>query len=549
MSKQRERWQNPSVVFQPQVYTAMQAGVRQIVNAIRPTLGPFPRLVLYDTTLGSTGRLPELLDDGGTIARRIIQIRGRDEDVGAMLARHMLWRQRENVGDGTATAAVIFETAFDEGIRYVAAGGNPMRLRGYLERGMRVILDELAGMTFHLEGKAALGDLATSICYDAELGAMLGEIFEIIGEYGRLEIRGGRGRQLEREYVEGMYWSGGLLSRKMINTPERGRAELENPAILLTDQAIKDPRELIPVFAAVIKAQTEGLVLVVRKLSEGALAMILANQKQQRLKVEIVAVKTPGTANTDQRDALIDLSVLTGGHPFLRAAGETLERIRPQDLGYARRVWADKDHVGIIGGRSDPRELREHLAGLRRTYANLEDPDDRKKLQARIGKLMGGSATLWVGGNTKTELEYNKELARRTADAMRGAMREGVVPGGGAALLDCRPALQERLEQSTDVDARAAYRILLRAVEAPTRTLLQNAGLEPGAVMGEIDAAGPGHGYDIQQGEVVNMVEVGILDAVTAVKAAARNAISTAALALTTDVVIHRKNPPEAMHT
>ena len=549
MAKAKSKWQRAEVVFQPRVHRGMQAGIDQIIDAIRPTLGPFPRIVMVDRTVGKQGRTPELLDDGGTIARRVIQIEGRDADVGAMLVRHMLWHLREEVGDGTATAAVLFDAVYDEGLRYLASGGNAMRLRTYLEEGLRVILNSLDAMSQTLEGKEDLGKLAKRICQNEELGELLGEIFDIIGEYGRLEIRSSRSRRYSREYVEGMYWEGGLLSREMITDVARQRAELENAAILITDLDIEDPRELIPTLSACVRSGIDALAIIARSLSDVTVGMLMANKKQKRIDLDVLAAKTPGVSSTAQRAALTDMAVLTNGRALHRSAGDTLRKVKPDDLGQARRIWADKNNVGIVGGKADPRELRQHIADLRTLHRNTSDLEERRDVQERIGKLLGGSATLRVGGITKTELDYNKEQAQRAADAMRGAIREGVVPGGGVALLACQPALRARRAEAEGPEARAAYRILLKAMEAPLRALLHNAGEEPGAVMGQLQTAGSGYGYDVVEGAIVDVKEAGILDVASVVKAAVRGAVSTAAMALTTDVLVHRATPPEALNT
>ncbi len=549
MSRTQKIWQVPKVVFQPQVYAGIQAGINQIVNAVAPTLGPYPRVVLYDPTLGLTGKPPEILDDGGVIARRIIGISDRDADVGAMLVRHMLWRQHEDVGDGAATTAVLFKTLYDEGVRYVTAGGNPMRLRFYLEQGLRVILNELGTMTAFVEGKEALTHLAETICYDAQMARYLGEIFDIIGAYGRLELRNSQSRETEREYVEGMYWDGGVLSRNMLLNAPGLRVEMENPVLLLTDHEIEDPYDLVPVLALLLRMEVDNLVIVARKLSEAVLGLIHLNQQQQKIKAQIIAVKSPGLGLEEQVNSLMDLAVLTGGRPFMKATGEKLTHVQPEDLGQARRVWANKDYVGIIGGKGNPRALRQHIAELRRAYARATDPKEREALQQRIGVLMGGAATLWVGGITESEQKFKKELARRTAEALRGAIREGVVPGGGVALLNCRAVLKERLAQAQEPEEHAAYHILLRALEAPTRTLLYNVGIEAGAVLADIEAAGRGYGFDVRTRRIVNMAEAGILDAASVTRAVVNNAIRTAAMALTMDVIVHRSNPPQSTAT
>lgn len=529
------------VVFQPATYRGIQRGVNQMVEAIRPTLGPRPRIVAIDRILD--GKMPELLDNGGTIARRIIQLPDGDEDIGAMLVRDLLCRLKEQVGDGTATAAVLFQSVYNEGVRYLASGGNAMRLHFYLEKGVRVILDQLTGMTVHLTGKEKLAQIAETICYDPPLAKMLGEIFDIIGEYGRLEIRPGRSRGLEREYVEGMYWERGLVSREMITDHNRLRTEFENAAILISDLEIKAPRQLFPVLELAIKADIRSLLVVASKLSDGAIAFLLANKNPE--KFQAVAVKTPGWGTDEQAAALADLAVLTGGCAFIKVAGHTFSRIKLQDFGYARRVWADRRNFGIVGGKGNPRALRQHIATLRTAFEQSDEPAAREKLRKRIGKLLGGSATLWVGGATELEIEARQELAERTAKAMRGATIEGVLPGGGMSLLACRPALQRMLDQSTDPDERAAYRILIKAMAEPIRTIIANAGYDASEVMAEIKLAGSGHGFDVTSGQVVDMAQAGIYDATTVQKSAVYAAIASAAQALTIDVLVHRRVQPD----
>ncbi len=549
MASSTKKWQKPHVVFQPEVHRGMSRGIDQIVSAVRPTLGPLPRIVLYDRTIGGTGRIPELLDDGGTIARRIIQIPGRNADVGAMLVRQVLWTLREEVGDGTATAAVLFQAVYREGVHYLASGGSAMRLRTYLERALPGIIDDLSSMALRVEGKEQLAQLATAISLDPEMGKLLGEIFDIIGEYGRLEIRKGRTRSYEREYVEGMYWEGGLLSRAQITDQARQRTELQNAAVLMTDLDIEDPRELVPAITACVQQGIEDLAIIARKMSDMVVGMLVMNRERGKIKIHAVGIKTPGISTTDQRAALMDMAVLTGGRPLFRAAGDTLRDVKARDLGRARRIWADKSNFGIIGGKGDPRELRAHITHLRNLFSSISSGDERQELQERIGKLMGGSATLYVGGITETELDYNKEQATRAAEAMRGAMRDGVLPGGGAALLAARRTLLARPTTSDEPEEYAARQILAKALQAPTRVLLENAGYEAGEILGQLENAAPGTGFDVLKGELTNMEESGILDITTVVIAAVRSAVRSAAMALTTDVVVHRAQAPESLST
>jgi chaperonin GroEL len=529
------------VVFQPATYQGMQRGINQMVEAIRPTLGPRPGIVAIDRTIGE--KMPELLDDGGVIARRIIQLADPDEDVGAMFIREMLWHLYDQVGDGTATAAVLFHSVYNGGIRYLAAGGNAMRLDHHLKTGMRAILDHLTGMTVRVSGKEKLAQVAESICYDPPLARMLGEIFDIIGEYGRLEVRPGRSRELEREYVEGMYWERGLVSRGMINDQQRLRTEFENAAILISDLEIEDPRQLFPALELALKANVRALLIVAGKLSDAAIGFLLANKKLD--KFQAIAVTTPGWSTEEQAWALQDLSVLTGGRPFVRTAGDTFSQIKLEDFGQARRVWADHHNFGIVGGKGNPRVLRQHIASLRASFSGAEESALRENLLKRIGKLLGGSATLWVGGATELEVKARQEVAKRTAAAIRGALMEGVLPGGGVSLLACRPVLQCLLDQTTDSDARAAYGILIKAMEAPARTIISNAGYDASEVMAEIKLAGPGCGFDVNSERVVDMAQAGIYDVTAVQKSAVYATIASAALALTIDVMVHHRNPEQ----
>jgi chaperonin GroEL len=535
------------VVVQPATYKSIQRGIDQIVAAVRPTLGPLPRVTAIDKTFSD--KMPEVFDSGGLIARRILQLPDRDEDMGAMLVRHMLWRLHEKVGDGTATAAVLFKSVYDQGVRYVTAGGNAMQLRRYLEKSLVTILHELSDMAIPVEdGKEQLAQIAESICYDPPLSKMLGEIFDIIGEYGQLEIRSGRSRELEREYVEGIYWKGGVFSRQMIKDRSRLRTDLENAAILISNEQIEDPRELLPVVKMALQEGIRSLLVVARQVSDSTAAMLLSASKKPET-FQAIAAKIPGATIGDQIAAMKDLAVLTGGRPFTKTAGYTLSNVGPQDLGHARRAWADRTYFGIVGGKGDPRELRTHIQNLRKAFGRENDPEVRKKLRERIGKLMGGSATLWVGGSAELEIDTRKELAQRTSDALRGAIMEGVSPGGGVALLACRPTLQGMLDQSTDSDERAAYRILLRAMEEPIRTLLANAGYDASEAMAEVKQAGPGYGFDVRSGQVVEVMKAGIFDVTNVQKEAVHSAIASAALALTIDVLIHRKKPAESLTT
>lgn len=540
-------FQRPDVVFQPEVRQGMQAGINLIADAIRPTLGPLPRSVAIEH-IGQSNKLPELLDSGGTIARRVVQVKGRDRDVGAMFLRHVLWELQEKAGDGTATAAVIFQSIFNQGARYiVTGGGNAMRMRAAFDRCVPLLLAELERQTVHLQGKDQLAGLAASIAKDLPLAKLLGEIFDIIGEFGRLEIRSGRSQELEREYVEGIYWDGGWFSRDFLNNPQLLRAETEAPRLLVSDLEINDPLDLVPLLKLCVENQVKELVVVSSTFSDRVMGLLELNKD----KLHVIAVKAPESTGPKRQASLEDLAALTGAQVLAKATGDSLAKVRLEHLGRARRVWANREFFGVVAGQGDPRVLRGHIATLRQAYAAASDKEARKFLLERIGRLMGGTATLWVGDISPSAVDLRKALAERAAEAMRGAMREGVVPGGGAALLDCRAVLEPLLHATQDPDEKAAYRILMRALEAPARAIWQNAGFDDVEIMADLRRADPagGTGFDVLNRRMARMAEAGIWDAASVVKAAVHAAVAGAALALTTDVVVHRRRPPESMDT
>ncbi len=536
----------------------MQRGINLMVNVLRPTLGPHHRIVALDKVV--RGGVPEMLDSGGIIARRILELPDRDADMGAMFVRHMVWRQHDREGDGTVTLALLFQSLFNQGVTYLTAGGNAMAFRAHLTRGAEAIQAELTKMARPVEGPEMLAHVAESVCFDPALARVLGEIFDIIGEYGRLELREGRGFEPEREYVEGIYWDGGLLSRAMMAPMPRTvampgsrptdktvlRAETENPAILLTNFDIQNPEDLIPVLRTAVAAGHKALVIVARNLSEAAVSLLMANRSPERL--WIFAVKSPGPGSDDEADGLEDMARLTGGTPLLSAAGDSLARVTAAHFGRARLAWANHEYFGIIGGGGDPRVLRRHIADLRDAFRRVQDSETRKKLRARIGKLMGGTATLWIGGFTPADIEFKKELAERAGDAVRGAMLEGVVPGGGIALLACQPVIERLLAATDDPDGRAALRALHRALEEPLRALIENAGYDPSTVLAQIRHAPAGYGFDAVRGAVVDMIEAGIFDAAAVLRQAVVTAATGAGLALTTDVLVHKRKPVQELN-
>ncbi len=533
--------QTPGVVFQPQVHASLQRGISKMVSAIRPTLGPLSGGVAMDH-LNKTKSLPEFLDDGGVIARRMIELPNRDEDMGAMLVRSMIVRQHEAIGDGTATVAVLFEAIFNAGLRYIAAGGNAMRLRRCLEGAVPLLLKALDDMAFPLIGQQAVTGMAHSLCHDDEVAEALGAAFDLLGAYGRLEIRDDYGRGVRHEDVAGNYFYSGLFSKTLVtDDAPNGYTVVENPAIFLCDFDIEDHRRLFPVLQAAHAASVRDLIIIARTLSEKAIGLLATNNRMGKFRT--IAIQLPGLNPTDKMAAVEDISLMTGAVPFLQITGESLERVTAKQFGHARRLWVDMNAFGLVGGRGDPRPLRHHLRRLKARYHNSSKVDERKTLLARIGNLLGRSIIVRVGGFTETEIKARKSLADRTALALRVAVEQGSVPGGGIALLNCRRLLEDHLSTVDDLDERAAYRILIKALAEPARTIFQNAGYDPGEIMAQLSKGRADTGFDVVTRRVVNLCEAGILDSVIVLKTSLRNAITTAAMTLTIDSLIHLARP------
>lgn len=528
----------PKIVFQPEIHTHFKNGIRQMVDAVRPTIGPVPQYVAISRTLPP--KPPEILDDGATIARRIVELPHRTENSGAMFVRHLLWRVYEDVGDGTATAAIIFQAVFEEGLRYLAAGGNAMQLRHHLEKGADLIVEELEKQTRPIDDDGLLVHVARSISHDEEIAEILSEIFNTLGAYSLIDVRKGRGRGIDISYVDGMYWRSGAHSAEMLRRQVSNRRELHNVAVFISDLDLKEPYELVPIMSQAVQNGNTSLVIVCNSISDAVTSLITRNEKIGQF--EMIAIKIPGTERVERAENLADLAMLTGGRAFIMAAGDTTKDVQIADLGQTRRAWANKDHFGIMSSGGDPHELRLTVEGLIKRYQNADDPEVRSALLPRIGRLMGGSAIVYVGGYSEQDSEARQEVAKRTVTAMRAILKKGLLPGGGVALRNCIPAL--KCLQAETADERAAYGILMRSLDAPMRQILENSGYEASPIIAYLSE--PDQGFDVIAGETVNMMTAGIMDSAAVVKSAVFTAIRTASLALTTDVIIHQDNPPSA---
>ena len=546
------------LIFQPDASLSLQRGINLIVDAIRPTLGPIPRTVAVSQALDD--KPPDLLDKGGLIARRISDLPDRDADMGAMLLRQMLWQLYEDCGDGAATAAVIFQSIYNDGLQYLVAGGNAMRLRQCLAECLDIALAALADMTKPVSGVEQLAQLAECICHDRELSEKLGEIFDFIGEHGQLDVRRGHTRAIKRDYMKGMYWRRGAVSRAMLKGgKETDRIVMNDAAILLSDLDIEDPRDLLPVISMLMRAGAKSLLLVGEKFSEPVINFILNNKKPDEFR--LVAVKTPGSTPDERRAHLSDMAVITGAIPLFKAAGDTLATVRerPKSLegqtpaiqprrsyfGQAKQVWVERTMFGLVSDREDQTELTEHLADLLELVEYATDKESEAFLRERIGKILGGVAILRIGDAVPTRMDSRIAIAKETAKSLRRALRDGILPGGGVALLACRDALESAPYPTSDSDARAAKRILLQALKQPIRTICHNAGFDS-AKLAEVHGNPGGYGIDVRSGAIVDVLEAGIVDVASVLESALRGAVTSAALALTIDVLLHHETPEQS---
>ena len=528
------------VLSQPHTREALRAGIDALAGAVIPTLGPLTGPVALDDK--NRGGSPELLDDGGTIARRILQLDDPDADVGAMLLREILWRQREVYGDGAATAAVLFQTVFAEGHRFINAGGNAMLLRQALETGMKLLLDSLRQQIQPVESQAEMERVAHSICGEDDIAARLADIFEVLGPHGAIEVREG-GRDLGHEFFLGSYWEGKVPSNIVFEGVIGDRLELKNAAWLISDFELDDLQALVKLVTDVVQAGYSSLVIAAKSFSEQIIAAQGANSRMEDF--QLVYLEPTGLVD-EQEAALADLALITGGQVLRTIAGHTLPGVTSDHLGKSELAWVDRNRFGIIAGGGDKAAVEREVAALETRYARSDDERQQALLRTRIGRLRGGSAVVYAAGSSESEMRYQKDVITKTIAAMRSAVLRGTLPGGGTALLRCLGG--QRYDGSADLHERAAWDILSKAVEAPCRMLLQNAGHEaPGLVVDEIGSAVNGTGYDLRSGRIVDMHREGVVDSASALMGAVRNGIGGAALALTVDTIVRRVNPPLAI--
>ena len=527
----------PALILEPDVQPSLQIGINTIADAIKPTLGPLPRATAVNNVMEH--KPPELLDNGAAIARRIFELPNRLEDVGAMILRHTLWQAHEEVGDGTATAALLFQAIYNGGRRFITAGGDAMQLRAQLQAKARLVAAALDAMSTPVKDADQLIALAASICHEPILAQALGEAFETLGQWGQLDLRKAYGRGVDWEYVDGVYWDRGVETRGMLEGEQYGRLIVADAALLISDLKLEEPRQVLPVVMAAMKSGHRGLLLIADEFSDEVKTFLLANRNPSAFGV--IPVRAPFSTPDDRREALEDIALMTGGTPIIAAAGNSLESLRLSDLGRARQAWASKSLFGFASGAGDAPALRQLAKTLKRQYLGATKLDDKQRLLKRIGKLMGGSATLYTGGASESEIDYRREQAKRATATLRAAIGTGIVPGGGIALLRARESLPAC--DTHDLVARAADRILRGALSMPTRVIAENAGLEGGQIVADLEREPGALAFDARRGKALPQAQCQVYDVASVLKTALLKAVAGATQALTIEAVVHHRNP------
>ena len=528
------------VLRDEQARAALKRGVDIMSRLIGVTLGPRARTVAIMPIVG-TNKPPEILDDGAVIARRTLQLPDPFEDMGAMIIRQLACQVGDSTGDGSATAVVIAQSLLDAAVRYVAAGGNPMLVKHGIEKALVVALDELDKQARPVENPDDLRRVADACTRDPRIAALIGEIFDIIGRDGVVTVENGHSSTIDREYVEGIQWDKGWASPYLVTDRERMEASLDNALICLTDRFLKTAEDVLPLLNLVLQHGENQLFLIAGDISSDALATLVSNKEQGI--INTVAVKAAGYGERRMR-ILEDIAVFTGASLIREDAGEMLENVRFEDLGRARRVWCNRDFFTVIEGLGDPIAIRKRVAQIKIELPTVTDEYERGKMRERLGKLAGGMAILKVGAPTELERDEKKLQAEDAVAATRLALDGGVVTGGGSALLACIPAI-EKID--LDGDEAMGKAILVQALKAPVEQILRNGGFAPNPIVAQILRRGPTAGFDVVNGELVDMWEAGIIDPLKVVRNALETGVSTALMALTTQVLVRKAKPQESL--
>jgi chaperonin GroEL len=508
----------------------MARGAGILARAVKATLGPRGRNVVMQKPYGG----PAVTKDGVSVAKEV-ELEDPFEDMGAQMVKEVAAKTSEIAGDGTTTATVLAQSIFQEGLKSVAAGMNPMDIKRGIDKAVAAAVDELKHLSIPCEDTRAITQVGTvSANGDEEIGGLIASAMEKVGKEGVITVEEGTGLANELEVVEGMQFDRGYLSPYFINKPEEMTTELEEAFVLLCDRKLSNIRELLPLLESVAKAG-KPLLVIAEDVEGEALATLVVNAVRGIIKV--AAVKAPGFG--DRRKAMLqDIAVLTGGQVISEETGLNLEKAGLDELGSTRKIIVAKENTTLIGGDGERGAIEARIRQIRREIDDATSDYDREKLQERLAKLSGGVAELRVGAATETAMKEKKDRVEDAMHATRAAVEEGVVPGGGVALVRVRQAVQNLGLKGENADQDIGIRIVLRAMEQPLQEIVANAGREPSVILNEIKEHGGNYGYNAQTAEYGDMIEMGILDPTKVVRVALQNAASIAGLMITTEAMV-----------
>jgi len=515
------------IIFHENAHAKIMAGVRILADAVRGTLGPKARTVILEKSYGA----PVIINSGVAVAREI-ELEDRFENMGAQMVKEVASKTSDVAGDGTTTATLLASGIVFEGMKSVAAGMNPMDLKRGIDAGVIAIVEELKKLAKPCGTRTEIAQVATiSANSDPAIGEIVANAMEKVGKEGVITVEDGTGLKSELEVVEGMKFDRGFLSPYFINT-EKQRSVLEDVYILIHDQKISSIQNLLPILEQVAKA-SKPLLVIAEDVEGEALATLVVNTLRGVIKT--CAVKAPGFG--DRRKAMLeDIAVLTGGQVIAEEVGLKLDKVTLDQLGRAKRIEIDKDDSILIGGAGDPKKIAARVADLREQIKDTTSDYDKEKLQERVAKLAGGVAVVKVGAATETEMKERKARVEDALHATRAAIEEGVLPGGGIAMLRARSRLGSLRGENPDQDA--GIKIVLRAIEEPLRQIAANAGEEPSVVVNRVQEGEGNFGYNALTDAYGDMVQMGVLDPCKVTRTALQNAASIAGLILTTDCMI-----------
>jgi chaperonin GroEL len=528
------------LVFDTRARTALKLGVDTLAEAVKTTLGPRGRNVALDKKWGA----PTVTHDGVTVAKEI-DLKDPFENMGVQLLKQAASKTNDVAGDGTTTATVLAQAIVHEGLKLVAAGANPMLLKRGLDKGGQALVARIKEQAITLKSRDEIRQIATISAQDPEVGELLAMIMDKIGREAVITVEEGKGLALEHELVEGMQFDRGYISPYFVTDSSRMEAVIDEPYILITDKKISAVNDLLPLLETVLRSGKKEFVIIAEDVDGEALATLVVNKL--RGTINALAVKAPGFG--DRRKAMLqDIAILSGGTVISEEIGRKLDSATLEDLGRARRIKADKDNTVIVEGAGDKQAIQARIAQIRAQIETTTSEYDKEKLQERAAKLAGGVAVIKVGAPTETALKERKARVEDALNATRAAVEEGIVPGGGVALLNAIPAL-DGVQVQFD-EERMALNVLRRALEEPLRQLAANAGEDGPVVVEHVRAAqrehnNPNYGYDVMTGAYVDLMAAGIIDPAKVVRTALENAVSVAGIILTTEALIAEAPEPK----